>query len=238
MQSSYRPFQLKWGLRSLPVRFALAIAGLAVASIASVTLLSIDRQRQGFVAELEQQAEMLLNGFELTAVNSLEGGEIEVLTGPIVLPVDTVNAPLRGTVFTSDGRSIGWSEDTVVDVPAPLLDKFRLQYTTQFQWEEDRLLAGRRVAHSGKDIDLDLVVVELPTVSFKEDIERAWVSALEVGLGASAVSTLLALMLSRTIVAPLKKMVATTERIASGELSERLPERGGGLRTFPGSRVI
>ena len=155
--------------------------------------------------ELQQQAELLLNSLEVTAINLAEGKEIEVITAPILLSPHSTDSPSRGAIVMSDGRFLSEGEDDSLVISESLLDKLRLQYTTQFFWEGDRLLAGRRVAHSRSGPDLDLVVVELSTAPFNEDIERALVSALEVGLGASAISTLLAMMLSRTIVGPLKK---------------------------------
>ena len=53
--------RLNWRNWSLAVKLTLAMTVLVVAAVATVTLLSIRREQQTFRAELQRQAELLLD---------------------------------------------------------------------------------------------------------------------------------------------------------------------------------
>ncbi|MGK7906173.1 MAG: diguanylate cyclase [Synechococcus sp.] len=243
---SFQRFRLQWGLRLLPVRLMLSMAGLAISSITSVTFLTIDRERREFKAELEGQAELLLNSLELAAVTLQVQEEMQALDSLLLPSTIDGNDALRAALYTVDGRVFAGVSGGMKTVSPEILRSLHQRTTTQFYWQSDHLLAARRVTPQNvagldrsarSELAGQIAVVELSTVMLKQDIQRTWVNALEVALGAGAVSTLLALMLSRTITGPLKQMVTVTERIASGQFSERLPERKGGqeLSTVSGA---
>ena len=233
---------MQWGLRSLPVRLMLAIAGLAIASISSATFLTIDRQRRELRLSLEGQAKLLLKNLELTLV-TMPVTEANSTLDPLVLfPYLDDNSPARAVIFGTDGTMLAKIGGTVETISTEILQSLYQSNRIQFYWRQDRLLAGRRLNYRARselerstgeqviarELDGRILVVELSTAVFKQDIRLAWVNALQVALGASAVSTFLALMLSRTITGPLKQMVKATERISSGQFSEQLPEEKGG----------
>ncbi|MEL7084327.1 MAG: diguanylate cyclase [Cyanobacteria bacterium J06597_1] len=231
-----QPFRIRWGGHSLPVRLMLAIAGVALASIASTTALFVVHQRQGLIAELERQADLALDSLTLAAA-SLDFQDADV-SEPVILPSSEVGTlQSRGAIFSSEGvllAGIG-NADGDRDIGQPslsVLERFGQDLDTWYLWQPNSLLAGRRVNARGIGTaplaESRIVVVEVSTMALNEHLRQALLDATQVAMGAGAVSLLLALLLSRTIAGPLKQMVATTERIALGQFAERLPVNRGG----------
>ena len=212
----------------------LAIAGVALASIGSITGLFIANQRKGLIAELERQADLALDSLTLAAASlNLQAANSGT---PIILPSTEVrNIQSRGAIFSSEGVFLAGVGNAAGDwnIGEPSLsgfERFGHESDTRYIWQADRLLAGRRVnARSTTTVaETKVVVVEISTTALKQHLQQALVDATHVALGASALSTLLALLLSRTIAGSLKQMVVTTDRIASGRFAERLPVNKGG----------
>ncbi|MEM9567971.1 MAG: diguanylate cyclase [Cyanobacteria bacterium P01_E01_bin.34] len=231
-----QPFRIRWGGRSLPVRLMLAIAGVPLASIACTTALFVAHQRQGLIAELERQADLALGSLTLAAA-SLDS-QVAEDSEPVILPSSEVEAlQSRGAIFSAEGillAGIG-NTDGDRDIGQPslsVLEQFGQELDTWYLWQPNYLLSGRRVNARGIGLtplaESKIIVVEISTTALNEHLRQALLDATQVAMGAGAVSLLLALLLSRTIAGSLKQMVETTERIALGQFTERLPLNRGG----------
>ncbi|WP_156819956.1 diguanylate cyclase domain-containing protein [Synechococcus sp. PCC 7336] len=216
---------MQWGLRSLPVRLMLAFAGLAIASISAVTYLSVNRERQAFQSHLQQQADLLLESLEATASNSYEQEDIDAWYRMIrAYMVSESPTSLKGTIYAPNGETLAQTSEHSAQIPIGL--EVLPTGTPVYIWNAEHLTAIRKTTRDRTQ--LGAVAVELSTERLEDDIETAWLNALNVAFGASTISTLLALLLGRTITGPLGRMVKVTEQIAAGDFSQRLPHRGGG----------
>ncbi|MGK7910067.1 MAG: diguanylate cyclase [Synechococcus sp.] len=213
----------------------LSTAGVALTSISSITLLFVAHQRKGLVAELEQYADFALDSLTLAAV-SLDLKD-DSLDAPILLPSTEVgNVQSRGAIFTHEGLFLAGvgseAQDLAfIDPSRSLLDTFSQTSTTSYVWQSEHLFAGRRVNARGlasTSAVPKVVIVEISNATLNQTIRQTLWDATQVALGAGALSTLLALLLSRTIARPLKAMMTTTDRIASGHFAERVPINKGG----------
>ena len=133
---------------SLATKLTLAMTGLVIVAVASVTGISLRRQQQTFKSELQQQANILLNVLSVTASNALYVLDVDFLEDMIEqLGADRVL--VAGRVYDKDGRVVADAYGGG-DNADPFGEKLLENNQTVFKWESDRLLAGKAIQVGGQ----------------------------------------------------------------------------------------
>lgn len=208
---------------SLASKLTLAMTTLVIMTVGSVTWLSLHREQQSFRRELEQQAEILLDGLAVTTADALYILDADFLE-EIMEQLGADQVLVAGRVYGKEGRVIADAFGSNVLVYGIKPDPFGLKLvesdTTVFQWQSDKLLAGKVVQVGNQH--LGAVSVGLSTAPLKAKMAAVRNQGLGVAMAAAAVGTLVALLLSRSITEPLEQMTAATQRLAAGDLSQTI----------------
>jgi signal transduction histidine kinase len=208
---------------SLATKLTLAMTGLIIVAVASVTVISLRQQQQRFQSDLEQQASILLNTLAVTTSDALYGLDADFLA-EIMQQLGTDRILVSGRVYDQDGRVIADAySDSVLSLstePDPFGQLLLEEDETVFQWQSDRLLAGKPVQVGGQKFGAVSVGLSIKPLNRKMAAMRD--RGIMVALAAASASTLMALLLSRSITEPLQKMKAATQRLADGDLDYKI----------------
>jgi anti-anti-sigma factor len=211
---------------SLAAKLALTMTILVVMAVASVTLISLYGMQQDFQADLEQQAELLLDALAAAAADSLYTLDTDGLTDLIKRLGEHQAVLLSSRVYDSQGRVIVDAADAARAFQLES-DPFGLRLIasreTVFEWRADRLVAGQAVL-VGRE-RAGAVSVELATAALQVKLDTIRAVAIAIGVVIGIVGALLALLLSRSITTPLRALTSATERVAGGDLTHRIAVR-------------
>lgn len=206
----------------LATKLTLAMTALIILSIASVTWLSLRREQRNFRTELEQQAEAMLDTLSVTIGDALYFSDVDFMED-IIDQLQHNQIVLAGHIYQKEGRIIADAsiESNIYHLEADPIGKDLLQRdTTLFQWCSDRLLAGKPVIIG--DEKIGAISISLSTNSLQEKIAAVRNQGFYLALIAGIIGTTITLWLSRSITEPLKQMILATQRIAQGDLSQKI----------------
>lgn len=208
---------------SLATKITLAMTTLVIVAVASVTMLSLRRQQETFRDELEQQADILLDTLVVTTQDSLYFLDVSFMK-ELMEELGKDKILVAGQIYDKDGRVLAdaYSRNVLAYgvKPDPLGKKLVESNETVFQWQSNQLIAGKAVV-LGKQ-RLGAVSVGLSTAPLKAKMVAVRNEGIAMGLAAAIVGTLVALLLSRSITDPLKQMTTATQRLAKGNLSQKI----------------
>ncbi len=208
---------------SLPTKLSLAMTSLVIVAVAGVTWLSLHRQQQTFRLELKQQAELLLNTLAVTTSDPLYNLDADFLE-EIMQQLGRNNILVAGRVYEKEGRVVADAYSNSVLTygikPDPLGQRLIQSHKPIFLWEADQLIAGRAVV-VGHQL-LGAVSVGLPTAPLYKKMEEVRNQGIVVALIAAGAGTSLALLISRSITEPLQQMTVATQRLAAGDLTQKI----------------
>lgn len=207
---------------SLATKLTLAMTGLTIVAVASVTGIFLRQQQQTFKLELEQQANILLNTLEVTTSNALSVRDAEFLK-KMMQQLGADNLLVVGRVYDQDGRVVADAHDGVLankTQPDPFGQMLVNSQGTTFEWQSDRLLAGKVVENQQQRLGAVSVGLSIKPLSRKMAAMRD--RGIFAALVAASAGTLISLLFSRSITEPLQKMKAATKRIADGDLDYKI----------------
>jgi PAS domain S-box-containing protein len=218
-------FWKKW---SLALKLTLAMTTMIVIFVASVTVLSIRREQQTFRAELQQQADLLLSTLAVAAADplyTLDSGTLSDMMAALGEQILNTDRQIlaSGRVYNAQGRIIGDAYDPMLEFSLesdPFGQQLINSETTVFEWRPDQLLAGRAVVVGSHR--LGAVSVGLSTAPLQAKVAAVRNQGLGVALATVIVGGLLATLFSRSITGPLQELVKVTERIAGGDLTQKI----------------
>lgn len=215
--------RFSWRKGSLATKLTLAMTTLVIVAVASVTWLSLRRAQHSFRTELQQQAEILLNTLAVTTSDALYLLDADFMED-IMEQLGEDRILVAGRIYEKDGRVVAdaYSNDVLVysTKPDPFGQKLVQSDRTVFQWQDDQLIAGKAVVLGNQR--LGAVSVGLSTAPLKEKMAAVRNQGILVALVAASVGTLVALLLSRSITEPLQQMTSATERLADGDLNQKI----------------
>ena len=220
---------LRWFKESLATKLTVSMMALALLAVASITGLSVQREQRAFRQELEQQAEILLNSLVALTADALYFSDVASLE-TMVNQLAKAEGLTASRIYQQDGRLVadahGQPDSGIVYTldADPFAAKLLQTQQTVFRWQGDRLIAGRAVLLGEQSIGA--ISIELPTAPLEAKVTAARNRGMIVALVAAIAATVLALLLSRSITKPLKKLTVATRRLAEGDLSQTLPVRG------------
>ncbi|MEQ9670169.1 ATP-binding protein [Coleofasciculus sp. G2-EDA-02] len=208
---------------SLATKITLAMTTLVIVAVASVTMLSLRRQQETFRDELEQQADLLLDTLVVTTRDSLYFLDVSFMK-ELMEELGEDQILVAGQIYDKDGRVLAdaYSRNLLAYgvKPDPLGKELVESTEAVFKWQSDQLLAGKAVVLGRQR--LGAVSVGLSTAPLKAKMAAVRNEGIAMGLAAAMVGTLVALLLSRSITEPLKQMTAATQRLAKGDLSQKI----------------
>ncbi len=211
---------------SLATKLTLAMTSLVIATVTSVSWLSLRREQQTFRQELEQQAEILLDALAVTTADALYLLDVDFLE-EIMTQLGADRVLVAGRIYGKEGRAIADAYSNSVLVystkPDPFGEELVQSDKTVFKWQSNQLLAGKAVIVGSQR--LGAVSVGLSTAPLNEKMTAVRNQGFVVALTAASIGTLLALLLGRSITEPLQQMTAATQRLAAGDLSQKIAIR-------------
>src|SRR5690349_18981685 len=133
-----------WADWPLAVKLAVVITVFVVASVLIVTSVNIRSQQEAFKAELEQQADVLLDGLSVAASNALYRNDVDYLQNLMLGLAGAEMPSLKSVrVYDEQGRLVVDStvEDAVVYSlqPDPLGQQLIQADDYLFNWQDDAL---------------------------------------------------------------------------------------------------
>jgi signal transduction histidine kinase/DNA-binding NarL/FixJ family response regulator len=208
---------------SLETKIALAVASMISVSIVLATGASLYQSQKIFYQELQQQAEVLLTAFELSAAHSLSFNEIESL-GDIVERLSTEKTIIAARVYRADGRIIadsGRQQNELTSQPEDSLGlKIIQNQTVFFDWQPHHPIAGKPIIVENRI--LGAIALELSTTPLQQKLTAERHQSLIVAAIAIVITSLIAFCFSRSITEPLKQMITATQYIAGGDFSHEM----------------
>ena len=220
---------MKWpdrlAKRQIPLgwKLTLVMTSLVTTTVAITTFVSIDRNHQIFRQELEQQAEVLLNTLIIATADSLYFGNVELLQDMIDELTVQQNI-LTSRAYHHDGRII--ADTTIQEQHAfslnadPLGQKILRHQTTMFDWQSDRLLAGKAIILGNEAMGAIAVELSIESLHQKNLAERNQSLILALILG--SIGAVISLAVSKSITEPLIKITQATEYLTQGDLESHI----------------
>lgn len=227
--------RFSWQHMPLKVKLPLTMTTLVVLAVAGVTLLSLWREQQAFRSELERQADAMLDMLTTSVDDALYNLDVDALWNVAVELKNYPQTIRAGTIYDAEGRIIvdslaenatfSYGNITAAFQSEP--DALGQQYvgspTTVFQWHDDRLLAGRAVM-AGRET-LGAISIALPTAPLLARMHDTRMQGISVAVVAAVVGMLLALLVSRSVLRPVREMDSATGVIAAGNLQHQVAVR-------------
>jgi len=208
---------------SLATKLTLTMTSLVIVAVASVTWLSLHREQQTFRKELEQQAQILLDTVAVTTSDSLYLLDADFME-EIMEQLGTDKVLVAGRIYEKEGRVVADAYGSNVLVYSTKPDPFGKELVqsnkTIFKWQSDQLLAGKAVIVGRQR--LGAISVGLSIAPLKTKMVTVRNQGLAVALAAASVGTLVALLIGRSITEPLGQMTKATQRLAAGDLSQKI----------------
>jgi len=222
--SRFRKF---WRRLSLRGKIASLVSLLVLVTVASLTFLSIQRERANFQRELLEQADLLLDTTALTLRDSLYNLQIDELSD--LAKVVASNSDVTSfIVYDQDGKVLvdssqktpGFSQ-SVDPLGARLLQlKSDDNYS---EWQAGQLLAGRAVILGNRPIGA--VVIGLSTAPLNQKINTITLQGVFLGLVTLAIGAGLTIFLANQITHPLSELAHAAVMMADGNLSMRVAKK-------------
>ncbi len=204
----------------LAVKITLGMTVMIVMVVGSITLLSIQREQVTFRTGLEQQADALLASLEAAGADLLYRVQVGGLTN-LIEGLGRTKVIVGGWVYDAEGHVLAdaFSPDSpstgAVDAFAERILK---SPSTVVDWRGNELVAGKAVVLGRQTIGA--FGVSLSTAPLEEKVVALRNEGIAVALAAGLIGMIISLFLSRTLTEPLRILIAATDRIAQGDLSQ------------------
>ena len=207
--------------RSLSFKLTLLITGVVALSVGGTTLFFMDHEQQAARAELQEEANLLLNALEISLRQPLYDLDSKFLEEFMASLGDNKSLLAFGAAYDGEGRLLA---DTTRTTAAFQLDadpvgaKLVQSSTTLMVWEQNRLVSGR--AFTIGNIPFGAVQIALATDSLEHELEDIRNRGLAVIAFSPLLGILLAQWVSRHITKPVQHLVKGTQRLARGNFDE------------------
>jgi PAS domain S-box-containing protein len=220
---------LHWSNLPVQVKLVLVITIIATLSTLGAILLTLQRMQQSLREGVERQADFMLDTLELLAVDTATGLPAEDVSDVLEWLLRQNRALLSAGIYDASGQSVirlsGADADALI--PPFTTDGAVPEEgdTTWFIWGSRALLAGKNTpVYAGTR---GSVRIGLSAASLQENVAKARNQGITLALAILLVGLLLATMLGRTIVGPLRQSIGAAEWIAGEDLMQRLTATGG-----------
>ncbi len=215
-----------WNHWPLALRLTTIITIVVILVVVFVSVVTVQRERNNYQSELEQQLTLLLDTLAASSADSLYFLEADYLSD-LMRDLGEFQVVTFGRIYDAEGRIIAdaLNQDTRFMVEP---DEFgqELIGTNEviFRPGDSDLIAGRAVILGNQTIGA--VSVGLPTAPLAAKIAAVRTQGLVVTVAAAAVGLLLALIVSRSVTEPVQRLIEATDEVAEGHLAQRVAVQG------------
>lgn len=233
---SFDPVCSVW--QCLPITFKLpfTMISLVIAAVFGATALSLWHTQHTFQRELVNQADAMLDMLTKAVDDSLYMLDVDALADITHELKDYRDTITFCRIYDAEGRIIAdtenhgtfsYSRDSVSLQSAidPFGSQLVSQAGTSYTMRGDYLRAGRAVEVGEEHIGA--ISIGLSTTQLVTELRQTQLQGVLVALAATIVGTMIALLLCRSILRPIREMAAATQEIAEGDLSQRVSVAGG-----------
>lgn len=216
---------LSWRKLPLYLQLVALISSLIAMIVISLSYLTIQRQRETNETEIQQSVLSRLDVLEAASIDALFLSDVDVLDGigDRMEDSEDVNAVI---FFDATGRVIAVSGDHplesfvgTLNISSEGLDLLDRE-TVSFVQSNESVSAGLSLKAGRRSIGA--VLIEVSTQQFNQSLQVAQQQSILVGIAALALGILVAFIISRILAKPLQDLVVATERIASGNMDEKI----------------
>ncbi|MEM6840184.1 MAG: ATP-binding protein [Cyanobacteria bacterium P01_C01_bin.120] len=212
---------------ALSNKISITMGGLAVAAVLTISSLALLRERVSSHAELEQQAELMLNALSASTSNALYFNQFEAAS-EIVNNLDHSfqdgQLLVQAQLYQTDGRIIAdaFAEDslTIYLEPDSLGKKILASDQPILEWRQEALIMGKPIVVG--DETVGALSVGLATGPLQGQLRKTLLEGLLVALAAAIGSIYLARFLSRSITQPLQQLTVGTQNITDGQWERKI----------------
>ncbi len=216
--------KLSWKRLSLAVRLSITMTALVITLVAGITFVSIRREQATFRTELQQQAELQLNTLIAAGADALYRLDVQTLQN-LLLGLGKDQLVTSGRFYDPQGRIVADAYDSSARFgadPDPLGKQLIESDSTLFDWSSGTSLIVGKALSVGPQ-RYGAVSIGLPTAPLQAKITAVRTEGVVAGVIAGLLGTLTALIISRTIVDPLRRITEVAKRIREGDLSQQIP---------------
>ncbi len=214
-----------WRRWPLAVKISLSMTLSITLTVAGVTLVALRRQQHTFRAELQLQAESMLNILILASGDALYYQDADTLSD-YMEKLGEDDIVLSGRIYDRDGQIIADAFDDTFKhgfESDSLGQELVASDGITYRWEERQLVASQAVRAGNQR--LGAISVGLSTASLHNKIAAVRNQGILVALAAAAGGILTSLMISRSITTPLQTLVIATHSLAEGKLDQSIALR-------------
>lgn len=220
---------MPWSFQSLPItiRLPLLIGSLVVFVVTVLAGVSLWKAHNDTRAALVQQGQAMLEVLTAAADDPLYQLDVETLHDLMLgLGIHHASGICFGQIFDREGRLL--ADTTTGAVPALLepdsLGKQLIDQQELLRWEGDRLIVGQVIQVGGESIGA--AVLGISTAPVDARLRELTMEGLVSALAAALLGALLALLVSRSTLTPIRDLAAATTRAASGDFTQSVPVSG------------
>jgi diguanylate cyclase (GGDEF)-like protein len=208
---------------SLRIKIAVLASILVMATVLSLTYISIQREKTNFMRELENQASLLLNTLPLTMRDYLLQNQVNELieVGQIIQTTENIT---QFAIYDADGNVLVDVGSSNLDMRVPI-DSFGRQIVNisvngiYLYWQQNQLIAGRPVKVNDRTIGGFLV--GLSTEQLNQKIATITQEGVLLAIIASIIGAGLSYLLGVQMSRPLTKLADIASQMADGNLNIR-----------------
>lgn len=218
-----------WSLQWLPIttRLPLLIGGLVVLVITVLTGVSLWNAHSNARMTLIQQGQAMLEVLIAAADDPLYQLDVETLHDLMLgLGASPSSGIIFGQIYDREGRLLAdTTTGAVLTSLAPeplgrrLIDQQKLLI-----WEQNQLIIGQIIQVGGKPSGAALLGVSTAPVDAR--LRDLSVEGLVSALAAAILGALLALLVSRSTLTPIRDLASATTRAACGDFTQPVPVAG------------
>ena len=216
-----------WKSWSLVIKLTALIAGLMLSLVAMATYLSIQREQAAFRQSMEQEAVSILASVNLSSADALYFMDTAQLNNTAALLINANPNILAIDFFGADGHIVASSKN-VSDMTFaidPFGEKVLMMEHAILEWQPDRLIAGKGLIIAGEPFGGTRI--ELSTDQLNQNLIETRNQGMALAIAIVLIGTIFTIMISNSISGPILKVVQATERVARGDLTQKVPITGG-----------
>lgn len=211
-----------WTKRPLALKLTVLITSIVILVVTFTSLISTRRETDASRAELELQAQLLLDTLSSSSIDFVYNLDADYLAD-LMGDLGETGVLEFGRFYDNEGRVIADAQDdsnrfTIESDPfgQQLINSQGITYI----WQDDMLIAGQPVELGNQTIGA--ISIGLPTRAFNAKITASIEQAFIIGFIATFIGLILALAVSRSITDPLRQMIRATQRVSEGDLTQRV----------------
>ena len=208
---------------SLATKLTLTMTSLVILTVTGITLMSLYRERQTFQIDLEQKAKVILNSLEAASEDAIYRQDADYLN-ELLEDLKKEGVIMHGFIYDRRARIIADADEEELYTlnKQPFAEKLLQEEEVSFDWGRTHVLVGKRVEPGGQIIGA--IGLRLNN-NLNEKRGKMLNQSLIAALIASVLGAVVALVFSRSLTEPLEEMTAATQRLAEGDLTQKITVR-------------